>query len=61
LLACALVISVGTNALPLEFWWKIFLACVAYLIGGWISGVIRRADIDLALQQVRNSLNYVRS
>jgi len=61
LLACALIISVGTNALPLEFWWKIFLACVAYLIGGWISGVIRRADIDLALQQVRNSLKYVRS
>jgi len=61
LLANALIISVGTNALPLEFWWKIILACVAYLTGAWITGVIRRGDIDLALQQVRNGLNYGRS
>lgn len=61
LLVCALVISWGTNALPWAFWWKIILAFVAYLTGAWITGVIRRSDLDLALQLFRNSLNYVRS
>jgi polysaccharide transporter, PST family len=61
LLACTLIISAGTSALPWAFWWKIPLACLTYLAGAWIGGVIRRSDMDLALQLVRNNLNYVQS
>jgi PST family polysaccharide transporter len=61
LLVCTLTISAGTSALPWAFLWKILLACIAYLAGAWMVGVIRRRDIDLALQQLRNNLNHVRS
>lgn len=61
LLACTLIISAGTSALPWAFWWKILLACITYPAGAWIAGVIRRSDIDLALKLGRNDLNHVQS
>jgi O-antigen/teichoic acid export membrane protein len=44
------LLSVGITAamtmVHVNLWWKLAMACLAYLVGGWISGMITKSDIE---------------
>ena len=53
LLACALIISTGTNALPWTFWWKFAVAAITFPAAAWIIGILRFEDLQRAFSLLR--------
>ena len=55
-LLLAIAIASGIPYVPLAFGWKLALAAGAYLIGGLLTGAIRRADLDRLVGMVRQGI-----
>lgn len=53
LFVCALVISVGTNALPWAFWWKLVLAAISFPATAWMMGILRSEEIQKTVSLLR--------
>ena len=54
------LLSVGiTFAVPMvhvNLWWKLALASMAYLAGGWMSGMIKKSDIERLMGMFRQGI-----
>lgn len=44
-LLLAVPVTVGVLPLPLAFWWKFLLSCLAYSVGAWITGALQPSDL----------------
>jgi PST family polysaccharide transporter len=53
LFVCALVISLGTNALPCAFWWKLILAAITFPATAWMIGILRSEEIQRTISFLR--------
>ena len=53
LFVCALVISVGTNALPWAFWWKLAVAGISFPAAAWMIGILRSKEIERTISLLR--------
>jgi O-antigen/teichoic acid export membrane protein len=42
----SLGIALGLARFQAAFWWKLLLASCLYLAGGWVSGMIKKSDIE---------------
>jgi PST family polysaccharide transporter len=42
----SLGIALGLTRFQAAFWWKLLLASCLYLAGGWVSGMIKKSDIE---------------
>lgn len=49
-------IMVAVPMLNVNLWWKLGLASLAYLVGGWMSGMIRKSDIERLLGMFRQGI-----
>lgn len=50
----ALGITGALSLLPWVFWWKFAVASIAYLAGVYVTGTVRRAELDRAWNLIRN-------
>jgi PST family polysaccharide transporter len=57
----ALGITLALMLLPGPFWWKFVAACICFGAGAWLTGAIRRSELERAWELVRSNLAYVRS
>jgi O-antigen/teichoic acid export membrane protein len=48
-LLLSLGIALGLRYVALAFWWKLAVAALTYLVGGWISGIIKKSDAERLL------------
>jgi len=57
----ALGITLALMLLRGPFWWKFVAACICFGAGAWLTGAIRRSELERAWELVRSNLAYVRS
>ena len=57
----ALGITLALMWMPGPFWWKFVAACICFGAGAWLTGAIRRSELERAWELVRSNLAYVRS
>lgn len=57
----ALGITVVLTFLPWFFLWKLLFSSVSFCAGAWLTGVVRRSELDRAWGLIKASLIYARS
>jgi polysaccharide transporter, PST family len=57
----ALGISVVLTFLPWFFWWKLLFSAVSFCVGAWLTGTVRRSELDRVWGLIKTSLIYARS
>jgi len=57
----ALGVTLVLTLLSSGFVWKLIVACIAYPIGAWVSGTVRRDEVEHAVALVRKNLPYARA
>jgi O-antigen/teichoic acid export membrane protein len=59
------VLALGITALlaflPWFFWWKLLFSAVTFCIGAWLTGTVRRSELDRVWGLIKASLIYARS
>ena len=55
-LVLAVGIAVSLPHVALSFWWKVPLAAIAYVCGSWITGVLKKSDVDRLAGMFRQGL-----
>jgi len=56
----ALAITGVLTFLPWFFWWKLIFATVSYSAGAWLTGTVRRSELDRVWALIKTSLIYAR-
>jgi O-antigen/teichoic acid export membrane protein len=57
----ALGITVVLAFLPWFFWWKLLFSAVAFCVGAWLTGTVRRSELDRVWGLIKTGLIYARS
>jgi hypothetical protein len=56
----ALGITVVLTFLPWFFWWKLLFAAVSFSAGAWLTGTVRRSELDRVWGLIKTGLIYAR-
>jgi O-antigen/teichoic acid export membrane protein len=57
----ALGITVVLTFLPWLFWWKLLFSAVSFCAGAWLTGTVRRSELDRVWELIKTSLIHARS
>jgi O-antigen/teichoic acid export membrane protein len=57
----ALCITAVLKFLPWLFLWKLFFSAVSFCVGAWLTGTVRRSELDRLWELLKTSLAFARS